>query len=81
MRWQTKPFITGKIMISKKEKAELLDDGKFMILDGILWSVLKTHSFDDFGATMDTFTIMNYAGDIKEIYSFDEGETFTFDAE
>jgi len=66
-------------MTIKTENAELLDDGKFMILDGILWSVLKTHSFDDFGATFDTFTIMNYAGDIKEIYSFDEGETFTFE--
>ena len=59
--------------------AKLDDNGKFMILEGVLHSVLNHHSFDDFGATMDTFTIINYAGDIKEIYSFDECETFTFD--
>lgn len=68
-------------MIMKMENAKLDDDGKFLILDGILWSVLKHHPFDDFGYTLDTFTIMNYAGDVKEIYSYDEGETFTFDIE
>jgi hypothetical protein len=66
-------------MINEKVNAELLDDGKFMIVNEVLHSVLSHHSFDDFGATSDTFKIMNYAGDIKEIYSFDEGETFTFD--
>tara|TARA_B100000029_G_scaffold442247_1_gene460535 strand:+ start:520 stop:720 length:201 start_codon:yes stop_codon:yes gene_type:complete len=65
----------------KMENAKLDDDGKFLILDDVLWSVIKHHSFDDFGYTLDTFTIMNYAGDVKEIYSFDEGETFTFDIE
>ena len=66
-------------MIMKKENATLDEDGKFLTLDDILWSVLNHHSFDDFGATVDTFTIMNFAGDVKEIYSFDECETFTFD--
>ena len=64
----------------KNENAELDDNGKFMILDGVLWSVLNHHSFNDFGTTLDTFTIMNFAGDVKDIYSYDEGETFTFDA-
>ncbi len=68
-------------MIMKMENAKLDDDGKFLILDDVLWSVIKHHSFDDLGYTLDTFTIMNYAGDEKEIYSFDEGETFTFDIE
>ena len=68
-------------MIMKMENAKLDDDGKFLILDDVLWSVIKHHSFDDFGYTLDSFTIMNYAGDVKEIYSFDEGETFTFDIE
>ena len=67
-------------MIMKNENAELDDNGKFMILDGVLWSVLNHHSFNDFGTTLDTFTIMNFAGDVKDIYSYDEGETFTFDA-
>ena len=68
-------------MIMKMENAKLDDNGKFLILDDVLWSVIKHHSFDDLGYTLDTFTIMNYAGDVKEIYSFDEGETFTFDIE
>jgi len=66
-------------MIMKQENAKLDDDGKFLILDGVLWSVLNHHSFDDFGATADTLTIMNFAAEVKEIYSFDECETFTFD--
>jgi len=66
-------------MIIRKENATLEENGQFLILDDILWSVLKHHSFDDFGATVDTLTIMNFNGDVKEIYSFDECETFTFD--
>jgi len=66
-------------MISKKLNAKLDEDGKFLTLNGVLWSVLNHHSFDDFGATIDTLTIMNFAADVKEIYSFDECETFTFD--
>jgi hypothetical protein len=67
-------------MISEKLNAKLDEDGKFLTLDGVLWSVLNHHSFDDFGATIDTLTIMNFAADVKEIYSFDECETFTFEA-
>ena len=66
-------------MKTKQPTFELDEDSKFMIIDGILHSVLKHHSFDDFGAIMDTFTVINYAGDIKEVYSFDECETFTYD--
>ena len=67
-------------MIIKTENAQMEDDGKFITLDGVLHSIIKQHSFDDFGVSMDTYTIMNYAGDVKEIYSYDEGETFTFDS-
>jgi len=44
-----------------------------------IWEITKWHSFDDFGATMETLTIEK-DGETKEIYSYDEGETFTFDA-
>ena len=64
------------IMISKKLNAQMEDDGKFIILDGVLHSIIKQHNFDDFGVELDTFTLMNYAGDITEIYSYDGGETF-----
>jgi hypothetical protein len=45
--------------------------------DGI-WKITNIHSFDDFGCSLDTFTIEK-DGVEKEIYSYDEGETFTFD--
>jgi hypothetical protein len=67
--------------MTRKEntQAELHECGKFMTIDGVLHSVINHHSFDDFGATLDTFRVINFAGLIREIYSFDECETFTFD--
>ena len=43
------------------------------------WTITSICHFDDMGASMDTFTI-ELNGETKEIYSYDEGETFTFDA-
>ena len=42
------------------------------------WNITKIYSFDDYGVTMETFTIEK-DGETREIYSYDEGETFTFD--
>lgn len=47
-------------------------------LNGELWEITKYHCFDDFGTSLDTFTIA-LGTEVKEIYSYDEGETFTFD--
>ena len=44
-----------------------------------LWRITNWHSFDDFGATIDTLTVQRL-GVTKEVYSFDEGETFTLEA-
>ncbi len=66
-----------------KQPTVELHDGEFMTIDGVLHSIISHHSFDDFGGPfkvrMDTFKVINYAGLIREIYSFDECETFTFD--
>ena len=43
-----------------------------------IWIITDIHSFDDLGTTLDTFFIER-DGERKEIYSHDEGETFTFD--
>ena len=51
----------------------------WMDLDGEIWEITNLYHFADFGATMETFTIEK-DGETKEIYSYDEGETFTFDA-
>ena len=47
-------------------------------LDGEIWTITNIHSYADYGATLDTFTIKK-GEESKEIYSYDEGETFTFD--
>lgn len=65
--------------MNKQPTVKLDEDNLFMTIDGVLHSVIKHHNFDDFGATLDTFRVINYAGDVREIYSFDECETFTFD--
>ena len=42
------------------------------------WEITNWHSFDDKGQTIETLTIER-DGDMMELYSHDEGETFTFD--
>ena len=37
------------------------------------------HSFDDIGNTIETLTVQRL-GVTKEVYSFDEGETFTLES-
>ena len=44
-----------------------------------LWTITNIHHYADYGVTLETFTIKR-DGETKEIYSYDEGETFTFDA-
>ena len=67
------------MITTNKQPSVELHDGEFMTIDGVLHSIISHHSFDDFGATLDTFKVINYAGMIREIYYFDECETFTFD--
>ena len=72
-------------MIIKTEKATWIPqlpntpDLGWISLDDETWTITKIYNFDDFGCTLDTFTIEK-DGETKEIYSYDEGETFTFDA-
>ncbi len=77
---KTRTLIDKNMISNKQPTIELDEDGKFMTIDGVLQSVIHHHSFDDFGATIDTFRVMNYASDVIEIYSVDECETFSFEA-
>ena len=45
---------------------------------GTIWDIINWHSFDDLGNTIETLTLQSHKT-MKEIYSFDEGETFTFE--
>jgi len=53
-----------------------LDGENFIIIDGVLHSILERRDFDDFGATLDSFKVVNYQGDTRVIHSSDEGRTF-----
>ena len=64
-------------MIVKKIDAQMEECGEFITVDGVLHKIIKTHQFDDFGGTLDTFTLMDFNGDVIELYSYDEGQTFT----
>jgi len=83
-------------MIVKTEKATWLPPVKdgtskpahgWLSIDGKIWQITNWHSFADFGATLETLTIQRgnqvelSKRETKEIYSYDEGETFTFDIE
>ena len=54
-------------------------------ISGKIWQIINWHSFSDFGQTLETLTIERgnqvdaSKRERKEIYSQDEGETFTFD--
>lgn len=49
-------------------------------IDTKIWCIRDWHSFSDFGQTLETLTIQQTdRNETKEIYSTDEGETFTFD--
>tara|TARA_B100000745_G_C19916551_1_gene307828 strand:+ start:300 stop:515 length:216 start_codon:yes stop_codon:yes gene_type:complete len=48
-------------------------------LNSEIWTITKLYRYDDLGTSMDTFTIEKDE-EAKEIYSYDDGETFTFDA-
>ena len=47
-------------------------------LNNEIWTITNIYHYADYGATMETFTIEK-DGLTREIYSYDEGETFTFD--
>ena len=40
-----------------------------------LWRITDWHTFDDFGATLDTLTVQRL-GETLEVFSQDEGQTF-----
>ena len=71
-------------MIIKTEKATWIPqlpntpDLGWLRLWGKTWTITNIYHFDDYGCSLDTFTIEK-DGETKEIYSYDEGETFTFD--
>ena len=60
------------------EPVENVTNYGWLDLGGEIWEITNWHSFDDFGGTHETLTILKDGAE-KEIYSYDEGETFTFD--
>ena len=50
-------------------------DHGWLNIDGKTFLITNIHHFDDFGMSMETLTLE----DGQEVYSYDEGSTFTFD--
>ena len=50
----------------------------WLIIDGRTWEVTNIQHYSDYGVTLETLTIER-GGETKEVYTQDEGETFTFD--
>ena len=49
-------------------------------LDGHEYHIMNWHSFDDFGQTIETVQVWNpKTKRLFEIYSMDEGETFSYE--
>ena len=71
----------------KKEKATWLPpirpDGShgWLNINGETFNIVNIHSYDGYGSTLDTFTIQEPNGKTREVYTQDEGDTFTFDIE
>ena len=62
------------------ESPQEYPNGK-MTLEGssAKYHIMNWHSFDDLGTTMETVQVWNsHTHQLFEIYSSDEGETFTF---
>ena len=61
-----------------------VNDGKskpeegWLNIDGKIWEITNWYSWDDFGHTLETLTIKRGERE-NEIYSQDEGASFTFD--
>ena len=45
------------------------------------FTILNWNSFDDFGQTLETVLVVGLDGKDREIYSQDQGETFTLELE
>ena len=64
----------------KNIDATLDTDENYMIIDGVLHSVIDHRSFDDFGGTLESFKVMDVMANVRVVYSNDDALTF-FEAE
>ena len=56
--------------------AKLDTDPNYIIIDGVLHSVIDHRSFDDFGGTLESFKVMDVMANVRVIYSNDDALTF-----
>ena len=81
------PLVNGRQVIDKDEQSLVTltrpaQDGDARDFK-ITYKIKEWHSFDDYGTEMETVTLQNVMPFCNEVeaYSFDGGETFTFDCE
>ena len=59
-----------------KVNAELETNENFMTIDEVLYSVVEHRTFDDFGVTLESFKVVNFAGRTRVLHSDDDALTF-----
>jgi lipoate-protein ligase B len=74
------PTCNGRRVFDTDKGTKLTLHGQGMDAD---YTVINWHSSDDYGQTLETVTVKNsiWGTNPVEIYSTDEGETFTFECE
>jgi|TARA_R110000824_G_scaffold2570_3_gene11820 hypothetical protein len=74
------PTCNGRQVFDTDKGSKLTLNGQGMQGD---YKVVKWHSFDDYGQTLETVTVKNsiWGTNPVDIYSTDGGETFTFECE
>ena len=56
--------------------AKLDTDENYIIIEGVLHSVIDHRSFDDFGGTLESFKVMDVMANVRVVYSNDDALTF-----
>ena len=56
--------------------AKLDTDPNYIIIDGVLHSVIDHRSFDDFSGTLESFKVMDVMANVRVVYSNDDALTF-----
>ena len=79
MKVKTEQKIRWPPPLKQLQDEGLNQHGWIILITGdTAWEITNWHSYDDLGGNIETLTIER-DGETKEIYSTDEGETFTLE--
>ena len=77
-RWKHLPSERQRLMMTPVKDVKY-DTDDILEIEGVLWKIVKVFNFDHEGHECDVVTLMNFNGDERELYTYDEGTTFLED--